>query len=61
MIKLLRAFDGRILAYDPFPNPAATALGVEYVELETLLRESDLISLHCPLMASTHHLMNEER
>ncbi|KAI3429413.1 hypothetical protein D9Q98_005508 [Chlorella vulgaris] len=60
MIKLLRAFEGRILCYDPYPSQVAKDLGVEYVELEYLLKESDLISLHCPLMPSTFHIMNEK-
>mgnify|MGYP000885135036 CR=1 FL=1 len=32
--------------------------GVEYVDLDTLLSQSDLISLHCPLMEETHHMIN---
>ncbi|PRW33160.1 D-lactate dehydrogenase [Chlorella sorokiniana] len=60
-IKLLRCLDGRVLAYDPYPSDEAIALGAEYVPLEQLLRESDLVSLHCPLFESNFHLMNQER
>lgn len=58
---MLQGFGGRILAYDVRENPEALAEGVEYVDLETLLRESDFVSLHCPLLPSTFHIINEER
>ncbi len=35
--------------------------GAEYVPLEQLLRESDLVSLHCPLFKDTFHIINEDR
>lgn len=47
-----------VLAYDPYPNPG---LDVSYVDLDALLRASDVISLHCPLTAETHHLMSAAR
>lgn len=47
----------RVLAYDPHPNPTL-AENVSYVELTTLFRESDIISLHCPLTPATHHVIN---
>jgi len=48
--KLMTGFGMRLLAYDLYPNQqAASELGLEYVGLETLYRESDVISLHCPL------------
>lgn len=48
-----------ILAYDKFPNDAVKKKGIKYVDLETLYRESDIISLHCPLTHETYHLINE--
>lgn len=48
-----------ILAYDKYPNEAVKKKGIKYVELETLYRESDIISLHCPLTHETYHLINE--
>jgi len=52
----------RILYYDVRRNERAEKeLGAEYVELETLLREADFVTLHVPLMPSTYHLINEER
>lgn len=56
-----RGFAMRILAYDPRPNPEAAAkLGIEYVELEEVLRQSDFVSLHAPLVDSTYRLINRE-
>lgn len=47
----------KILAYDVYQNPDLKDF-VEYVSLDTLLTRSDLISLHCPLMDSTYHMIN---
>ena len=60
-IGLLRGFGMRVLAYDPYPNPEhARELNFEYVPLETVFRESDIISLHCPLTPENHHMINDE-
>lgn len=61
MIKLLQSFGGKVLCYDPYVNEKALELGGTYVTLEELLQQSDIVSLHCPLMPSTFHLMNAER
>lgn len=53
-IDICRGFGMKVLAYDVFPNLD----GVEYVDMETLLKRSDLISLHCPLTPSTRHIIN---
>jgi D-lactate dehydrogenase len=47
-----------ILAYDPYPNDVMKQYGARYVELPELYAHSDMISLHCPLMPETHHLIN---
>lgn len=52
----LQGFDCRMLAYDDHPN-----INANYVPLEKLLRESDVISLHTPLTPDTYHLLNRER
>jgi len=54
-------FGMRLLGWDISVNPECVELGVEYVELDRLLRESDLVSLHVPLMPSTHHLLGARR
>ena len=56
------ALEMTILAYDPFiSEERAAQLGVQPVTLEELLRESDAISLHVPLLDSTRNLLNAER
>ncbi len=50
----------RILAFDMFPNKAKAAeLGIELVDLDTVLRESDVISLHVPGTSETRHMIND--
>lgn len=56
---LLRAFGCRVLAYAPRKKEAAEGL-VEYVSLETLLEESDIVSLHCPLNNETRGMIGRE-
>lgn len=57
MCRICRGFGMKILAYDVYQNPDLKDF-VEYVSLDTLLTRSDLISLHCPLMDSTYHMIN---
>ena len=52
---ICQGFGMRVLAYDAFPDPAT---GLEYVTLDRLLAESDVVSLHCPLLPDTHHLID---
>ena len=57
--ELLQGFGVRILGYDMYPSQeAAEKLHIEYVPLETLYRESDVISLHCPLTDATRAIIN---
>lgn len=53
-IDICRGFGMKVLAYDVFPNVE----NVEYTDMDTLLKRSDLISLHCPLNSSTRHIIN---
>jgi len=59
LVELLRPLGlARILAADPYvTDGAAHRLGVELVELETLLEEADFVCVNCPLTAQTHHLL----
>jgi D-lactate dehydrogenase len=59
--RILAGFEARLLAYDPRPNPAVSALGAEYVPLDDLLRRSEIVTLHCPLTPDTHHLIGGAR
>ena len=57
-------FGMRVIFHDPFPPSAevAASLGAEpRATLEEVLRESDFVSLHCPAMPETRHLMNRDR
>lgn len=56
-ISLCRGLGMNILAYDPQPAPDAV---FAYVPLETLLKESHIISLHCPLTESSYHMLNAD-
>jgi D-lactate dehydrogenase len=59
--EILRGFRMRVLAFDPYPNREwATQNGIEYVEMSTLARESDLITLHAPLTPQTDRIVNQE-
>lgn len=56
-----RGFDMRIIAYSPSKKPSdAAQLGVELVSLDTLLQESDYVSIHVPLNAQTRGLINAD-
>ena len=60
-VDILLGFGCRILAYDPYPDPdLAKTSRVNYVELDTLFDESDIISLHLPLFPATKHLINAD-
>ncbi|QDS88141.1 D-lactate dehydrogenase [Rosistilla ulvae] len=57
--KIMSGFGCRIVAYDPYPNQQwAEDSDVQYVELDALLEQSDVISLHCPLTPDTHHMID---
>jgi D-lactate dehydrogenase len=56
--RILIGFGCRVLVYDPFPPPELAAIDAEAVSLSTLLAESDIVSLHCPLTPDTHHLID---
>jgi D-lactate dehydrogenase len=59
LARIAHGFGCRVLATDAFPNPALEAdLGVRYVDLDELYRESDVISLHVPLTPETRHLVD---
>ncbi|TQI68327.1 C-terminal binding protein [Clostridium sp. KNHs216] len=58
--KKMAGFDVRILAFDPYVTAEdAEKRGVRLVDFETLCKESDFISIHCPLTASTTHMFDK--
>lgn len=56
----LQAFGARIIASDPRADPTKLAeINIQAVELNKLLAEADVISMHCPLTPQTHHILGE--
>ncbi len=57
--KIAKAMGMKVLAYDSYPNEAGKAVA-EYVDLDTLLANSDVIALHCPLFPETEGIINKD-
>ena len=58
VIRIAKAMDMKILVYTRTPKEDGD--GIRYVDLETLLRNSDYVSLHCPLTPQTRHMINKD-
>ena len=56
--RIMQGFGCKILAFDPYESKDLKDSGVTYVPLEDLLKQSTIISLHCPLTSETQHLIN---
>lgn len=59
--RIMTGFGCRVLAFDPYPNEECREFGVQFVELEQLLAESHVVSLHLPLTPQTRHFVNADR
>ena len=57
--QIYKALGAKVIAYDPFYDPEQEAF-VDYTDLDTVLRESDIISLHTPLFPSTKNIINAD-
>lgn len=57
--RIMMGFGCVVLASDQFPKEELQALGVQYVPIEELYGQSDIVCLHCPLTPETHHLINK--
>lgn len=60
LIELLKVFDCKLIAYSRTEKDDIKALGVEYVDLKTLLKEADIISLHIPNNKETKHFLGKD-
>ncbi len=58
--KIAKGFGSTVVAYDVVKDSGMEADGVQYVALDTLIKKSDIISLHCPLNDETRHLINKK-
>ncbi|HUT12290.1 MAG TPA: 2-hydroxyacid dehydrogenase [Thermoguttaceae bacterium] len=58
--RLLIGFGCRVLAYDVTENKELQGAGVQYMALDELFGESDLVTLHCPLIPATFHMIDDE-
>lgn len=58
--KIMVGFGCHILAFDPNENDEVKQMGGTYVDLDELVENSDMISLHCPLIPQTRHMIDKE-
>ncbi len=58
--RIVNTFGCRVIAYDLTPSGEAYQAGVTYVKLEQLFRESDILSIHCPLTEETEGMVTYE-
>lgn len=58
--RILHGFGCTLLGHDMHRQPEFEALGGTYVDMETLMANSDVVSLHCPLTEATHHIVNAQ-
>ena len=58
--RIMKGFGCKVLCYDLYPSQALIDLGCQYITLDEIYQQSDIISLHCPLNPSTHHLINKD-
>ena len=58
--KIAQALGMKVLAYDEYKNPSLESETCKYVELDELLKQSDVIALHCPLFPNTQGIINKE-
>ncbi len=57
---IMKGIGCHVIAYDPYPSQALLGIGIDYLDLDAIWGQADIISLHCPLTPETHHLINEQ-
>lgn len=58
--QILKGFGCKVMAYDPFPNTSLIESGLVYGTLEEVLRDAEIVSLHCPLSTENTHMINSK-
>ena len=58
--RVAQAFGMKVLAFDQYQNPSLVNENCRYTDLDTLLAQSDVIALHCPLFAETENIINRD-
>ena len=61
MARIAKAFGCKVLAYNRSEKPELLAEGVSFADLDTVVREADILSLHVPLTNATRHLIDAKR
>lgn len=62
VLKIAGGFSMNLIAYDAFPNPDLESThNFTYVDLEELVKQADIVTLHAPYLPATHHILNHER
>ena len=56
--KIMLGFGCKVLAYDPFQDEELIKAGIQYERFEEVVQSADIISLHCPLSAENHHIID---
>jgi len=60
LAEALHGFGCKLLGVDRYENERCKEVGMEYVSFDEMLAQADIMSLHCPLMPETHHLIDNE-
>jgi D-lactate dehydrogenase len=56
--QIMNGFGCRLVGFDPYPSSACKELGLKYLPLHEVFAVSDIVTLHCPLTAETHHVID---
>lgn len=57
---IMQGLGCRVIAFDPYPNQELIERGIEYMSLEDIWPQADIISLHCPLYSDNYHMVNAQ-